>query len=154
MYFPNGKKDETRLKYKLEFYEAFLRFIDHLKEKDAKLIICGDFNTAHKEIDLARPKENSTISGFLPVERAWIDKFVAHGYIDTFRHFHKEPNQSKHEDLNAYYLPQGAATYCMTQLLQLTLSELSLTFTWARTMNYYSTRGICQALKIPTYFVR
>ena len=99
VYFPNGKKDETRLKYKLDFYEAFLRFIDHLKEKGAKLIICGDFNTAHKEIDLARPKENSAISGFLPIERAWMDKFVAHGYIDTFRHFHKEPDQYSWWDL-------------------------------------------------------
>ena len=99
MYFPNGKKDETRLKYKLDFYEAFLQVVDHLKEKGAKLIICGDFNTAHKAIDLARPKENSTISGFLPVERAWMDKFVAHEYIDTFRHFHKEPSQYTWWDL-------------------------------------------------------
>jgi len=99
VYFPNGKKDETRLKYKLDFYEAFLQVVDHLKEKGAKLIICGDFNTAHKAIDLARPKENSTISGFLPVERAWMDKFVAHEYIDTFRHFHKEPSQYTWWDL-------------------------------------------------------
>ena len=99
VYFPNGKKDETRLKYKLDFYEAFLKVVDPLKERGAKLIICGDFNTAHKEIDLARPKENSTVSGFLPVERAWMDKLVAHGYIDTFRHFHKEPNQYSWWDL-------------------------------------------------------
>jgi len=50
-------------------------------------------NTAHQEIDLARPKENQKISGFLPEERAWLDKIIAHGYIDTFRHFHKEPGQ-------------------------------------------------------------
>ena len=93
VYFPNGKKDETRLKYKLDFYDAFLEFVDALKDKGKKLVICGDFNTAHKEIDLARPKQNANISGFLPIERAWIDKFVAHGYVDTFRHFHKESNQ-------------------------------------------------------------
>ncbi|MBU2524631.1 endonuclease/exonuclease/phosphatase family protein, partial [Patescibacteria group bacterium] len=56
-----------------------------------KLVICGDFNTAHKEIDLARPKQNESVSGFLPVERAWMDKFVKHGYIDTFRNFCDEP---------------------------------------------------------------
>lgn len=93
IYFPNGKKDKSRLRYKMDFYEVFLRFIDSLKAEGKKLVICGDFNTAHKEMDLARPKENEKVSGFLPVERAWIDKFIAHGYIDTFRHFHKEPNQ-------------------------------------------------------------
>jgi exodeoxyribonuclease-3 len=92
VYFPNGKMGEKRLKYKLDFYEAFLRFADTLKLKGTKVVICGDFNTAHKEIDLARPKENANASGFLPVERAWLDKFVAHGYIDTFRHFNKEPD--------------------------------------------------------------
>jgi len=92
VYFPNGKMGEERLKYKMDFYEAFLKFVDSLKAKGNKLIICGDFNTAHKDIDLARPKENANISGFLPIERAWLDKFVAHGYIDTFRHFNEEPN--------------------------------------------------------------
>ena len=93
IYFPNGKKDKNRLRYKMDFYEVFLRFADSLKAEGKKLVICGDFNTAHKEMDLARPKENEKVSGFLPVERAWIDKFIAHGYIDTFRYFHKEPNQ-------------------------------------------------------------
>jgi len=91
VYFPNGKQGYTRLRYKLDFYEAFLDFIDSLKEKGKKLVVCGDFNTAHKEIDLARPKANAKTSGFLPVERKWLDKLVAHGYIDTLRLFHKEP---------------------------------------------------------------
>ncbi len=93
VYFPNGKQSEARLKYKLEFYDVFLDYADSLRTKGRKLIVCGDVNTAHKEIDLARPRENDKVSGFLPIERAWIDKFVAHGYIDTFRHFHKEPDQ-------------------------------------------------------------
>jgi exodeoxyribonuclease-3 len=101
IYFPNGKKDESRLRYKMDFYEAFLKFADSLKESGKGLVICGDVNTAHKEIDLARPKENATISGFLPQERAWIDKFIAHGYVDTFRHFHKEPNQYTWWDLKS-----------------------------------------------------
>ena len=93
VYFPNGKKDETRLKYKLDFYELALEFVERIKEKNNRLIICGDVNTAHREIDLADPKRNENISGFLPVERAWMDRLVAHGYVDTFRHFNKEADQ-------------------------------------------------------------
>lgn len=91
IYYPNGKKDSIRLKYKLDFYNAFHRHILKLKDEGKKLIICGDVNTAHKEIDLARPKENSTVSGFLPEEREWIDKFLASGFIDTLRMFNDKP---------------------------------------------------------------
>jgi exodeoxyribonuclease-3 len=87
VYFPNGKQNEIRLKYKLDFYEAFFEKVNELKEKGEKIVICGDVNTAHKEIDLARPKENSKVSGFLPVERAWIDKLLQAGFIDTLRMF-------------------------------------------------------------------
>lgn len=93
IYFPNGKKDGQRLKYKMGFYEAFLHFVEPLRAQGKKIIVCGDFNTAHKEIDLARPKENEKVSGFLPVERAWMDKFVSRGYVDTFRQFNREPRQ-------------------------------------------------------------
>lgn len=90
IYFPNGKISRERLKYKMDFYDAFLDYVDELKNKGKKLIICGDVNTAHTEIDLARPKDNEKVSGFLPEERAWIDKFISHGFIDTFRIFKKE----------------------------------------------------------------
>jgi exodeoxyribonuclease-3 len=93
IYFPNGKQNKERLNYKMDFYEAFLDYVDAFKTKGKNIIACGDFNTAHKEIDLARPKENEKISGFLPIERAWIDKFIDHGYVDTFRYFNKQPNQ-------------------------------------------------------------
>jgi exodeoxyribonuclease-3 len=93
IYFPNGKKDDIRLNYKLDFYDTFLGYADNLRAEGKNIVVCGDFNTAHKEIDLARPKENEKISGFLPVERAWIDTFIDHGYVDTFRAFNKEPNQ-------------------------------------------------------------
>jgi len=88
-----------RVPYKMEFYNAFLDFADALVKKGKKLIICGDVNTAHKEIDLARPKENVKNTGFLPEERAWMDKLVEHGYVDTFRHFHKEPEQYTYWDM-------------------------------------------------------
>jgi len=93
VYFPNGKASAERLRYKMDFYESFLDQVDRLKNQGKKIIICGDVNTAHKEIDLARPKENEKFSGFLPEERAWIDKFISHGFIDTFRMFHQEGQQ-------------------------------------------------------------
>ncbi|HIH00107.1 MAG TPA: exodeoxyribonuclease III [Thermoplasmata archaeon] len=99
IYFPNGKKNKERLQFKLDFYDEFLSYADNLKTKKQNIIVCGDLNTAHKEIDLARPKENEHISGFMPVERAWIDTFIDHGYTDTFRHFHSEPNQYSWWDL-------------------------------------------------------
>ena len=93
IYFPNGKQSQERLDYKLEFYDTFLAYADNLKAEGKNIVVCGDFNTAHKEIDLARPKANEDISGFLPVERAWIDRFIDHGYTDTFRAFNKKPDQ-------------------------------------------------------------
>lgn len=89
-YYPNGKKNSERLQYKMDFYDAFLDYALALKKKKKNLVICGDFNTAHKEIDLARPKENENTSGFLKVERDWMDKFVSKGFVDTFRMFNSD----------------------------------------------------------------
>jgi exodeoxyribonuclease-3 len=93
VYFPNGQKDQDRLKYKLEFYDMFLDVIDSYRKKGKGIVVCGDLNTAHKEIDLARPKENVKRSGFLPIERDWMDKLISHGYVDSFREFNKKPGQ-------------------------------------------------------------
>lgn len=93
IYFPNGKNSEERLDYKMEFYDAFLEHLGQLKRQGRNVVVCGDVNTAHKEIDLARPKPNEKISGFLPVERAWMDQWVSHGYVDTLRMFNQEPGQ-------------------------------------------------------------
>jgi exodeoxyribonuclease-3 len=93
IYFPNGKMSEERLQYKMDFYDTFLEYVNRVRDKGKNIVICGDVNTAHKEIDLARPKENEKISGFLPEEREWIDKLIAEGYVDTFRHFNKKPEQ-------------------------------------------------------------
>ncbi|MBL7959033.1 exodeoxyribonuclease III [bacterium] len=102
IYFPNGKMRRERLDYKMEFYEEVLKYFESLRKKGKKLVICGDYNTAHKEIDLARPKENEKISGFLPIERAWMDKLVAHGFVDTFRQFNQEPEHYTWWDMQTY----------------------------------------------------
>ena len=86
VYFPNGQKDKQRLAYKMKFYDDFLSYCEKLKDEGKSIIICGDVNTAHREIDLKNPKANAKTSGFLPIERAWIDKLLEHGYIDTFRY--------------------------------------------------------------------
>jgi len=98
IYFPNGGGGPERLKYKLEFYDAFLHYIEKLRKNGKQVVFCGDVNTAHEAIDLARPKENEKNTGFLPEERAWIDELVYHGYIDTFRHFYP-----KKEDAYSYW---------------------------------------------------
>ena len=92
IYFPNGKAKKERLQYKMDFYDSFLKHLKKLKKQGKKIVVCGDVNTAHKEIDLARPKENEKISGFLPEEREWIDKLLQAGFIDTFRVFNDKPD--------------------------------------------------------------
>ncbi len=93
IYFPNGGMGDERLKYKLGFYDVFLEHAQQLR-KSKPIVVCGDFNTAHRPLDLARPKENEGVTGFLPIERAWMDRFVAAGYVDTFRTVHgDEPHQ-------------------------------------------------------------
>lgn len=88
VYFPNGGGGPERLSYKLKFYDAFLARIEKLRKEGESIIFCGDVNTAHEEIDLARPKANETNTGFLPEERAWLDQIELLGYVDTFRHLH------------------------------------------------------------------
>jgi exodeoxyribonuclease-3 len=85
IYFPNGQRDEERLSYKMEFYDALLDYCNKLVDEGKKLLICGDYNTAHTPNDIKNAKANEKTSGFLPLERAWIDKFISNGYNDTFR---------------------------------------------------------------------
>ncbi|MFZ5802078.1 MAG: exodeoxyribonuclease III [Candidatus Omnitrophota bacterium] len=93
IYFPNGKSGPERLQYKLDFYEETLKFTHRLRKEGQEVVVCGDYNTAHQPIDLARPKENEDVSGFLPVERAWMDRWVVSGQVDIFRKFHPEPER-------------------------------------------------------------
>ncbi len=101
VYFPQGGR-EGRLEYKLDFYDAFLKFLEksrkkyhnppsHKASEGRRIIFCGDVNTAHHEIDLARPKENEKMTGFLPIERQWLDEVEGAGYVDVYRHFY--PNK-------------------------------------------------------------
>jgi exodeoxyribonuclease III len=90
IYFPNGQKDEVRLQYKLDFYEHLFEYARQYREKGIPVIITGDYNTAHNEIDLKRPKPNEKTSGFLRIERDWLDQIIEGGYVDTFRHLYPE----------------------------------------------------------------
>lgn len=85
VYFPNGGGGPERLDYKLRFYDAFLNYCSEQRAKGFEIILMGDVNTAHEEIDLARPKANEKNTGFLPEERAWLDELVRSGFVDTFR---------------------------------------------------------------------
>jgi len=92
IYFPKGYAENERLDFKLEFYDALFNHINKKKESGREIIISGDYNTAHKEIDLARPKENIGTSGFMPEEREKLDEIVNMGYVDAFRQFVKDSN--------------------------------------------------------------
>ena len=94
IYFPNGngqERDNSRVPYKLEFYRQLHARLDALRAAGKRVIVLGDFNTAHAEIDLARPKENTKTSGFLHEERAELSRWLASGWVDTFRKFHPGP---------------------------------------------------------------
>lgn len=91
-YFPNGGQDLSRVPYKLDFSEAVLQHAEAQRREGRSIIICGDVNTAHEEIDLANPKTNHKNTGFLPEERAWVSRFLEHGYFDVFRQRHEGEN--------------------------------------------------------------
>jgi exodeoxyribonuclease-3 len=90
IYFPNGGRDLSRVSYKLDFYAKLLDRCDEMHKAGEKIIITGDFNTAHNEIDLFHPKSNKKNTGFLPEEREWVTKLVEHGFVDAFRAIHPE----------------------------------------------------------------
>lgn len=90
IYFPNGGQENARVPFKLEFYAELLAICDALHEEGKNVIITGDFNTAHKEIDLKNPKENEKNTGFLPEERVWIDRYLEHNLVDIYRHLYPE----------------------------------------------------------------
>lgn len=84
-YFPNGSRDHSRVPFKMAYKAAFLDSVDTLRAAGRSVVFCGDVNTSHREIDLARPRQNQATTGFLPEERAWLDQVIGKGYVDTFR---------------------------------------------------------------------
>ena len=84
-YFPNGSRDHSRVPFKMAYKESFLSKCNELRRQGKRIVFCGDVNTAHNDIDLARPRQNQNTTGFLREERDWIDQVVAAGYVDTFR---------------------------------------------------------------------
>jgi exodeoxyribonuclease-3 len=90
-YFPNSQREHARLGYKLEFCDAIFKFVEKLRKAGHSVVLCGDYNIAHREIDLRNPKSNVKNAGFLPEERAWMDQFTSRGWVDTFRSFTPDP---------------------------------------------------------------
>jgi exodeoxyribonuclease-3 len=101
VYFPNSGMGPDRLRYKLRFYGEFLRLTEALRRRGKGIVVGGDVNTAHGEIDLARPAANRNSPGFLPEERAWVSRFLEAGYLDTFRLFCAEPGHYTWWDLKS-----------------------------------------------------
>ncbi len=91
-YFPNSQNEGKRLPYKIAFCSTLKKKLEELVASGKNIVLCGDYNIAHKEIDLARPKQNEKNPGFLPEERAWMTKFLEAGFVDVFREFNKEPD--------------------------------------------------------------
>ena len=92
-YFPSGTMGEVRQTYKYQWLDEFYTYVYELSKTRPNLIICGDYNICHKPIDIHDPVRNKTISGFLPEERAWLDKFIENGFVDSFRVFNQQPHQ-------------------------------------------------------------
>ena len=93
IYFPSGSRGHERVDFKLEFYAELLKVCKRLQKNGKQLILCGDFNTAHQEIDLKNAKQNKNTSGFLPIERNWFQKYLDAGFVDVFRHLYPEKIQ-------------------------------------------------------------
>jgi exodeoxyribonuclease-3 len=93
LYIPNGQRDQARLAYKLDFYAKLLEICDELHHEGMQIVIFGDINTAHQPIDLRNPKQNEKNSGFLPEERAWIDRYLEHDFVDIYREMYPDKIQ-------------------------------------------------------------
>ena len=92
-YFPSGTSGDERQKYKYQWLDEFFEYLQKLRQTHPNIVLCGDYNIAHKEIDIHDPVRNKTMTGFLPEERAWMEKFFSSGWVDSFREFHKEPHR-------------------------------------------------------------
>lgn len=93
VYVPSGTTGDVRQDFKMDFLDAFYTFVNEVRKERPNLIVCGDFNICHKPIDINNPQRQVGVSGFLPEERAWVDKWVENGMVDTFREFDQSPNR-------------------------------------------------------------
>jgi exodeoxyribonuclease-3 len=93
IYFPNGGREHARVPFKLDFYARLLKLCDELHAQGENIILTGDFNTSHQEIDLRNARANQNSTGFLPEERAWIDRYLTHGFVDVFRQHYPDREQ-------------------------------------------------------------
>jgi exodeoxyribonuclease-3 len=92
-YFPSGTTGDERQAFKMRYLDSFARYVEGLRREQPRLMVCGDLNICHKPIDINHPERHETVSGFLPEEREWFDRFVERGWVDTFRVFNQQPNQ-------------------------------------------------------------
>ncbi|HPG72780.1 MAG TPA: exodeoxyribonuclease III [Bacteroidales bacterium] len=92
-YFPSGTMGDVRQEVKMKYLDAFYNYTENLKKSQPNIIVCGDFNICHKEIDISKPENKKGVSGFLPEEREWVSKFIESGFTDSFRHFNKQSDQ-------------------------------------------------------------
>jgi exodeoxyribonuclease-3 len=92
-YFPSGTSGDERQTYKYQWLDEFHSYLEDLRKTHPRLVLCGDYNIAHREIDIHDPKGNKNSSGFLPEERAWMDKFLSSGWVDSYRHLHSDPHK-------------------------------------------------------------
>lgn len=145
-YFPSGTMGDVRQTIKMKFLEDFLNFTLNLRKTRSKLIICGDFNICHKPIDINFPKKHETMSGFLPEEREWFDRFVATGFVDSFREFNQEANQytwwSYRANAKAKNLGWRLDYYLVTEELRSALKNASI----QNTINFSDHCPICMEL--------
>lgn len=93
VYIPSGTSGDDRQTYKYQWLDEFFNYLEQLKVSRPNIIVCGDYNICHKAIDIHDPVGNKNSTGFLPEERAWMDKLFSNGFVDTFRHYHPEPHQ-------------------------------------------------------------
>lgn len=117
IYHPNGTSGDIRQAFKMQWLEDWHNYVNELRKTIPNLVLCGDYNIAHEEIDIHDPKGNAKSSGFLPEERAWVTQFLESGYIDSFRKFNPDTEKYSWWSYRTYARSRNKGwriDYCMT----------------------------------------